>query len=93
VIFCIDNARVNALRAGRPGDRISVGAMFYAPVQNGPADHPAFYTMGTGSLPGIKRPERGANPHLAPRLKKEYSYISTPPSVPSRFVMGGLQGK
>jgi hypothetical protein len=32
------------------------------------------------SLPGVKRPGRGVNhaPHLAPRLKKEYSYTSTP---------------
>jgi hypothetical protein len=32
-------------------------------------------------FPGVKRPERGVDhpPHLAPRLKKEYSYTSTPP--------------
>jgi hypothetical protein len=43
--------------------------------------HPASYTMGTGSFPGVKRPGRGVErkPHLAPRLKKEYSYTSTPP--------------
>jgi len=37
--------------------------------------------MGTGSLPGVKRPGRGVDhrPHLAPRLKKEYGYTSTPP--------------
>ena len=37
--------------------------------------------MGTGSFPGIKRPEIGVDrpPHLAPRLKKDYSYTSTPP--------------
>ena len=35
--------------------------------------HPASYTMGTGSFPGVKRPGRGVNhpPHLAPRLKNE----------------------
>ena len=35
--------------------------------------HPAFYTMGTGSLPGVKRPGRSVDhvPHLAPRLRKE----------------------
>jgi len=39
--------------------------------------------MGTGSFPGVKRLGRGVNhsPHLAPKLKKEYSYISTPPSA------------
>ena len=33
------------------------------------------------SFPGVKRPGRGVDlpPHLAPRLKKEYSYTSTPP--------------
>jgi len=37
--------------------------------------------MGTGSFPGVKRPGRGVDhpPQIAPRLKKEYSYISTPP--------------
>ena len=36
--------------------------------------------MGTGSIPGVKRTGRGVDepPHLAPRLKKEYSYTSTP---------------
>jgi len=45
----------------------------FPPVQNGPGAHPASYTMGTGSFPGVKRPGRGVDhpPHLAPRLKKE----------------------
>jgi hypothetical protein len=36
--------------------------------------------MGTGSSLGIKRPGCGADypPHLQPRLKKVYSYNSTP---------------
>jgi len=37
--------------------------------------------MGTGSIfPGVKRQERGVDHplHLAPRLKKEYSYTYTP---------------
>ena len=43
--------------------------------------HQASYTMGMGSMPGVNRPVRGVDspPHLAPRLKKEKSYISTPP--------------
>ena len=38
-----------------------------------PGAHPASYTMGTGSFPGVKRPGRGVDHplHLAPRLKKE----------------------
>jgi hypothetical protein len=61
------------LRAGRPGDRIPVGARFSVPIQAGPGAHPASYTMGNGSFPGVKRPGRGVyHPqHLGPRLKKE----------------------
>jgi len=36
-----------------------VAARFSAPVQLGLMFHPAFYTMGTGSFPGIKRPGLG----------------------------------
>jgi hypothetical protein len=36
------------------GDRISVGARFSAPVQNGPGAHPASCTIGTGSCPGVE---------------------------------------
>jgi hypothetical protein len=50
-------------------------------VQTGLGIHPASYKMGTGSFPGVKRPERGfEHPlHLAPRSKKEWSYTSAPP--------------
>jgi hypothetical protein len=36
--------------------------------------------MVTGSFPGVKRPGRGVDhpPHLALRLRTEYSYTSTP---------------
>jgi len=49
------------------------GARFSEPVQTGPEAHPASYTIGTGSYPGVKLPGRGVDhlPHLAPRLKKE----------------------
>jgi len=40
-------------------DRIPVGAGFSAPVHTGPGTHPASYTMGTESFPGVKRPGRG----------------------------------
>jgi hypothetical protein len=39
-----------------------VGARFSAPVQTGPGAHPASYTMGDGSFPGVKRPGRGVDP-------------------------------
>ena len=62
-----------ALRAGRSGDLIPVEARFSASVQTGPGAHPASCTMGTGSLPRVKRPGRGVDhpPHLAPRFKEE----------------------
>jgi hypothetical protein len=53
------------LRAGRSGDRIPVGARFFAHVQNGPGVHPASCTMGTGSFLGVKRPGRDAD-HTSP---------------------------
>ena len=42
--------------------------------------YPASHTVGTGYFPGVKRPGRGFDhpPHLGPRLKKKYSYTSTP---------------
>jgi TRAP-type uncharacterized transport system substrate-binding protein len=48
-----------------------VGARFSASVQTSPEAHPASYTIGTGSFLGVKRPGRGADPHLAQRLKEE----------------------
>ena len=36
-------------------------ARFSSPVQTDPGAHPASYTMGTGSFPGVKRPGRGVN--------------------------------
>ena len=49
----------DSLRARRSGDQIPVGARFSAPVQTGPGTHPASYTVGTGSFPGLKRLGRG----------------------------------
>ena len=58
-----------------PGDRIPVGARLLALVQRSPY-------LGTWSFPVVKRHGRGLDhpPHLlAPRLKKEQSYVSTSP--------------
>ena len=40
---------------------------------SGRGAHPAFYTKGTGSFPGVKRPGLGFDhpPYIAPRSKKE----------------------
>ena len=58
------------LRAGRSGDRNPVGVRFSAPVRTGPGVHPASCTMGTGSLPGVKRPGR-ATDHPPPIFSAE----------------------
>ena len=81
--MCTDGSSVGiATRYGLDGPGIESRweARFSAPVQTGPGAHPISYTMGTESLSGVKRPGRGVDhpPHLAPRLKKEYSYTSTP---------------
>ena len=52
-----------------PGDRIPVGKRFSPPVQTGPGAHPASCTMGTGSFPGVKRPEHGADHPLPPKRR------------------------
>jgi hypothetical protein len=42
--------------AGRSEHRLGVEVRFYDPVHTGTRAHPASYTMGTGSFPGVKRP-------------------------------------
>ena len=56
-----------------PGIESRWGARFSAPVQTVRGAHPTSYTVGTLSLPGVKRPGRGVYhpPHLASRLKEE----------------------
>jgi hypothetical protein len=51
-----------ATRYGMDGPEIESrweGARFSAPVQTGLEDHPASYTLGSGSFTGVKRPGRG----------------------------------
>jgi hypothetical protein len=63
------------------GDRIPVGATFFAHVETGPGAHPASCTMGTGSFPGVKQLGRGADhtPPSSAKVENEYSYTSAPP--------------
>jgi hypothetical protein len=51
----------DSLRARRSGDRIPVGARYFAPLQAGPGAHPTSCTMDTGSLSGVKRSGHGIN--------------------------------
>jgi hypothetical protein len=65
------------LRAGRSGDKIPVGARFFAHVQTGPGAHPASCKMGTRSFPGVKRPGRGADhPPLSEPLPPLWAFGS-----------------
>ena len=45
-------------RLDGPGIEFRWGVRFSAPVQTSHGAHPASYTMGTGSFPGVKRPGR-----------------------------------
>ena len=69
-------AHTDSLRAKRSKDRIPMKVGSSEPVQSGPEAHPALYN---GSFSGVKWPGHGVHhpPHLAPRLRKEYSYTST----------------
>jgi hypothetical protein len=58
-----------ALQAGQSGDQIPVGVRFSAPVQTSPGAHPAIYTMGIKSFPGVKQPRCGIN-HSPPSSTK-----------------------
>ena len=58
-----DSAVGIATRYGLDGPGIESRwvARFSAPVQTDPGAQPAFYTMGTGSFPGVKRLGRGVD--------------------------------
>jgi len=51
--------------SGLSRDQITVGTRFSTPVQTGSEAHPASYTIGAGSFPGLKQPGRGVD-HLPP---------------------------
>jgi hypothetical protein len=55
----------STLRAERSGGRLPVGGEIFRTRPDRPCGPRSSYTMGTGSLPGIKRPERGFD-HLLP---------------------------
>jgi hypothetical protein len=57
-------------------DGIPVGARFSAPVQTGPAAHPASYTVDTGFFQGGKRPARGDDHPPPSRVFMAYSRVN-----------------
>ena len=67
-----------------------VGMKFSAPVQTGPGAHPASYTMGTGSFPGVKRPGHGSDqpPPTSVEVKKRVELYLYSPTGPSWPVLG-----
>jgi hypothetical protein len=66
------------------------GAKFSAPVQTGSGVHPASCTKGTGSFPGVKRPERGVDhpPPSSAEVKERVELYLYSPSRPSWSVVG-----
>jgi len=68
-----------------PGIGSRWGARFSAPFQTGPGAHPASYTTGTDSFPGVKRSGRGVDhpPPYSAEVKERvelYLYSSSGPS-------------
>jgi hypothetical protein len=65
--------------------KIRRGRGFFAPVQTDPGAHPSSYTIGTGSLPGVKRPGRGINhpPPADAEIKERVELYFYSPSGPS----------
>jgi hypothetical protein len=57
-----------------PGIESRLGVRFYAHVQTGPGAHPASCTMGTGSFPGVKRPECDAD-HTPPSKRRGHERV------------------
>jgi len=78
-----DTAKIYRLTTGWTVRGSNTGAaIFFRPVQTGPATHLASCVKGTVSLSrGLKPTGRDADHStvLAPRLKKDKSYASTPP--------------
>ena len=71
-------------------NRIPVWARFSAPVQTGPEAHPASYSMGTGSISGVKQPGRGVDhpPPSGAEVKERVEVYLCSPSCPSWRVLG-----
>ena len=78
----------DSLWVGRSRDRIPEETRFSAPVQTGPVTHPASYTLGTGSLPGVKRPGRGVDYPFSAEVKERVELHLHSLCGPSWSVLG-----
>ena len=67
-----------------PGVESRWGARFSAPVQTGSEAHPASYTMGTGSFPGVKWPGSGVDhpPPSKTEVKERVELYFSPSGTP-----------
>jgi len=67
-----------------------VGARFSALVQTGPGGHPAYYTMGTRSFPGVKQLGCGIDhpSSLSAEVKERVDLYFYYPSGPLWDVLG-----
>jgi hypothetical protein len=86
-----DSAVGIAIRYGLDGPEIvPVGARFSSPFQTDPGAHPASYTMGTGSFPGVKRPGRGVDhpPPSSAKVTERVELYLYSPSEPSWPLLG-----
>jgi len=75
---------------GGPVNESRWGTRFSESVQTGPGAHPASYTMGNGSFPGLKRPGRGVDhpPSSCAEIKGRVELYICSPSRPSWPVLG-----
>jgi hypothetical protein len=74
---------------GGPGIEFLWQARFSAPKTR-PGAHPAYYKMGTGSFPGVKRPGQGVD-HSHPSntdIKERVELYLYSPSGPTWPVLG-----
>ena len=81
--FDRDSSVVIAARYGLDGPDLESrwGTRFSTPIQIGPGPHPASYTTGTGSFPGVKRPGRGVDhpyPSSAEANERVELYLYSP---------------
>jgi len=69
----LNDKRIDIYGMDSPGIESRWDVRFTAPVQTSPGAHPAYYTVGTGSFPEVKRPGRCVHhpPHLVSRLREE----------------------
>jgi hypothetical protein len=80
----------DSLRAGRFRESNPGRARFSTPIQTSSRAHPAFYTMGKGSFPGVKPPGRGVKhpPTYSAKVKERVELQLHIPSLPSWQVVG-----